>query len=124
MANPPCMNDDGNAAVFVGTFLAEGDSVALCDSCMVPFAAAMLHAMTGVDPTPFLEAVSDDEVTVEQVETAETADTSPAAAEAPDPTATSEPSGRTSDASPAAGTDADPPVDPMPADGTATPSTA
>jgi hypothetical protein len=53
------MSGDGRNAVFVGTMLQTGDSVALCDECLVPWAAAVLHAMTGVDPAPFLAAVSD-----------------------------------------------------------------
>lgn len=59
MANPPCMSEDGNQAVFLGTFLAEGQTVALCDECLVPWSAALLQAMTGVDPKPFLEAISE-----------------------------------------------------------------
>lgn len=59
MANPPCMSNDGNAAVFVGTFLENGDSVALCDACMVPWAAAVLEVTTGIDPAPFIRAISE-----------------------------------------------------------------
>lgn len=59
MAAPPCMSDDGNQAVFVGTMLQTGDAVALCDECLVAWSAALLNAMTGVDPTPFLQAISD-----------------------------------------------------------------
>ena len=61
MAAPQCMSGDGQPAVFVGTLLQSGEAVALCDECLVPWAAAMLHAMTGVDPTPFLLAVASDE---------------------------------------------------------------
>ena len=78
MAMPACMSDDGRPAVFVGTMLQTGDSVALCDECMVPWAAAILNAMTGVDPTPFLAAVSEDAPT-----TAEGAPTDEAPAPAP-----------------------------------------
>lgn len=60
MAGPPCMSGDGNPAVFVGTMLQSGDAVALCDECMVPWLAAVLHTMTDIDPAPFLLAVSDD----------------------------------------------------------------
>ncbi len=59
MAMPQCMSDDGNQAVFVGTMLQTGDAVALCDQCIVPWAAALLNVMTGVDPAPFLAAVSE-----------------------------------------------------------------
>lgn len=61
MAGPACMSNDGRMAVFVGTMLETGDSVALCDICLVGWAAALLNVMTGVDPTPFLAAVSEDE---------------------------------------------------------------
>lgn len=54
------MIGDGNPAVFVGTMLQTGDAVALCDDCLVPWAAALLNAMTGVDPMPFLAAVASD----------------------------------------------------------------
>lgn len=59
MATPPCMSDDGNPAVFVGTMLATGDAVALCDECLVSWTAALLNVMTGVDPTPFLAAIGE-----------------------------------------------------------------
>ena len=118
------MNDDGRTAVFVGTFLADGDSVSLCDECMVPFAAALLHAMTGVDPTPFLQAVSDSEVTVEQVENAEAADSSPAAGDDTDPPPQSASGGRSRPVSPAAGTDTAPVAGDPPADGSSTPTAA
>jgi hypothetical protein len=60
MATPMCMSQDGNQAVFVGTMLETGDGFTLCDTCLVAWAAAMLQSMTGVDPTPFLAAISDD----------------------------------------------------------------
>lgn len=59
MANPACMSGDGKEAVFVGTMLQTGDAVALCDECLVAWSAAVLHAMTGVDPAPFIQAVSE-----------------------------------------------------------------
>lgn len=108
MANPPCMSDDGNPAVFVGTMLQTGDAVALCDDCMVPWTAAVLYSMTGIDPTPFLAAASDDaggELTVEEVEAAERY----AEVQAPaDPPPTPEKSGRSSRGSRARGTGAAP----------------
>lgn len=61
MAGPACMSDDGRPAVFVGTMLETGDSVALCDVCLVGWVAAVLNVMTGVDPQPFLQAISEDE---------------------------------------------------------------
>lgn len=66
MAAPQCMSQDGNTAVFVGTMLQTGDAVALCDECLVPWSAALLQAMTGVDPTPFLQAVSEPEVAADE----------------------------------------------------------
>jgi hypothetical protein len=59
------MSSDGRDAVFVGTILTTGDAVALCDECLVPWAAALLNAMTGVDPAPFIAAVSDQEPVVQ-----------------------------------------------------------
>lgn len=59
MAAPPCMGEDGRQAVFVGTMLQTGDAVALCDECLVMWASALLQAMTGIDPEPFLRAVSE-----------------------------------------------------------------
>ena len=60
MAAPPCMSGDGRPAVFVGTLLQTGQAVALCDECLVPWAAALLQGMTGVDATPFIAAIADD----------------------------------------------------------------
>lgn len=59
MANPQCASGDGAAAVFIGTYLETGDTVALCDECFVAWTAAMLQSMTGVDPAPFLQAISE-----------------------------------------------------------------
>lgn len=61
MAAPQCMSEDGRQAVFVGTMLQTGDAVALCDECLVMWAAALLQAMTGVDPQPFIAAMSEDD---------------------------------------------------------------
>ena len=58
MANPACMSQDGREAVFVGTMLQTGDAFTLCDECLVGWSAALLQSMTGVDPTPFLQAIS------------------------------------------------------------------
>ena len=57
---PKCMADDGNKAVFVGTFLTNGESVALCDEHMVYFCASTLQEMTGIDPVPFVAAISEE----------------------------------------------------------------
>jgi hypothetical protein len=61
MAGPQCMTGDGQPAVFVGTMLQTGDAFTLCDACLVMWTAALLQSMTGVDPTPFLQAISDEE---------------------------------------------------------------
>lgn len=49
MAGPACMSDDGNAAVFVGTFLQDGSSVALCNDCLPQFMVAVLAQMEGIE---------------------------------------------------------------------------
>jgi hypothetical protein len=59
MALPSCMSGDGRQAVFVGTMLQTGDAVALCDECLVMWTAALLQTMTGVDPGPFIAAMSE-----------------------------------------------------------------
>lgn len=60
MAHPPCMSGDGEPAVFIGTVLTTGDTIAVCENCWVSWAAAFLNAMTGIDPAPFILAISDD----------------------------------------------------------------
>lgn len=49
MAAPACMSDDGNPAIFVGTFLQNGDAVALCEDCLPQFAVAIAAQMTGIE---------------------------------------------------------------------------
>lgn len=49
MALPACMSDDGNPAVFIGTFLENGDSVQLCEDCLPQFAVAVAAQMTGIE---------------------------------------------------------------------------
>lgn len=127
MAGPACMSGDGNPAVLVATMLATGDAFALCDECLVGWAAALLHTMTGVDPTPFLEAVSEpaehhepdpvavasaiaaDEAevkdSVEAEMLAELDEIAPTLDDEPDPPPANGRRGRTSAASPAAGTE-------------------
>lgn len=61
MAGPACMSNDGREAVFVGTMLTNGDAYQLCDECLASWAIALVSTMTGVDPAPFLAAISDDE---------------------------------------------------------------
>lgn len=76
MAGPPCMSNDGNGAVFVGTFLENGDAVALCGECLPGFAIALTASMTGTDIealTGFLDAQdaeTPDDVAVQAAELA------------------------------------------------------
>ena len=42
------MNEDGNAAVFVGTLLDSGDSVTLCPPCLVGWAVGIVEGGTGL----------------------------------------------------------------------------
>lgn len=53
------MSGDGRPAAFIGTMLETGDTVTLCDDCMVLWLAAVLSAVTGVDAAPFIAALSD-----------------------------------------------------------------
>lgn len=124
MAAPPCMSDDGRPAVFVGTMLASGDAVALCDECLVPWTAAVLQAMTGVDPTPFLLAVSDSEVSAAEVAAAELATVAAGDDGQPDPPPPKRDRGRLSAISRAAGTDADQNDDAPPTNGDSAPPAA
>jgi hypothetical protein len=48
MAQIACQTEDGNNAIFIGTNLDTGDSVSLCQSCLIEFFAAMLEGMTGI----------------------------------------------------------------------------
>ena len=52
------MSDDGNAAVFVGTFLQNGDAVALCGDCLPQFAVAVAANTTGVPVDALAAAVA------------------------------------------------------------------
>lgn len=108
MAPPPCMSSDGRPAVFVGTFLETGDSVALCDECLVPWAAAILAAMTGLDATPFLQAISDDAPPAPSESDTGGAPETSAAGASSDPPPTPARRGRTLAASREAGTAEDP----------------
>lgn len=78
------MSDDGNAAVFTGTFFDSGQSVTVCSECFVSFAAGTLQAITGApigdvlaafeaDPNLFgetaTEPTTDDVVAGESVDT-------------------------------------------------------
>ena len=115
MANPRCMSDDGNEAVFVGTMLANGNAVALCDECLVPWAAALLNVMTGVDPAPFINAISEGDNESPEGSTNGASANPSVGADALDPPPPRVKRGRMLDTSPDPGTDGDP------ADGTAMP---
>lgn len=82
---PACMSEDGNPAVFVGTMLQTGDSVALCDNCLANWAVAVVSTMTGIDPAPFIAAISEDAPTT--AEGAPTDEPPPPAPADPDPEA-------------------------------------
>src|SRR5271170_7582483 len=99
MANPRCMSDDGNTAVFVGTMLETGDGVALCDNCLVAWAAALLNVMTGVDPMPFIAAISDDVIDGELVDADDVPPSDMEIDTEPDPPRSNGGSGRSSRAS-------------------------
>lgn len=114
MAPPQCESGDGNPAVFVGTFLQTGQPVALCDDCLVPWSAALLQAMTGVDPTPFLAAISDGADSSPAAPGVQDSPPAPPPAGGPDPQTASETDGPTSQGSPGAGTDTAPPGDVTP----------
>lgn len=49
------MSGDGNQAVFIGTFLSNGETVALCSDCFPAWLAAGLQAATGVDTSIVFE---------------------------------------------------------------------
>jgi hypothetical protein len=52
------MSNDGNAAIFIGTFLSSGDAVALCNDCMPAWASAVTSGMLGIDPDLYAVAVA------------------------------------------------------------------
>jgi hypothetical protein len=54
MANVSCQSEDGNNAIFIGTLLANGESVALCQDCFVEFLAATLEGLTGAPIGAFM----------------------------------------------------------------------
>lgn len=56
MAAPPCKSEDGNAAVFVGTFLEDGTSVAFCADCLAGFAGALTAQLNDI-PVEVLQGI-------------------------------------------------------------------
>lgn len=63
---PPCMSDDGNAAVFVGTLLESGNSITVCPDCLVSFALSIVESNTGL---PIAELIAQANESGEYVET-------------------------------------------------------
>jgi hypothetical protein len=59
MAGLQCMSQDGKGAVFTGTFLQNGDSVALCEDCLPEFLVAVASQMLGVDLAGLQAAIAD-----------------------------------------------------------------
>ena len=116
MASPPCMSGDGEAAVFVGTMLETGDAVALCSECLVAWSAALLNIMTGIDPAPFIAAISEEDSSPSAGSDNGSSPAPSAAGEPLDPPPPRARRGRTLDTSPDPGTEGDP------ADGTAMPT--
>jgi hypothetical protein len=83
MAQVACERGDGNNAVFVGTFLETGTSVALCNDDLINFCVSMSEQLTGAPVIQFLEdwippkpeevAVPSDEAIAEALDTLLTA---------------------------------------------------
>lgn len=106
MARPMCMSEDGNQAVFVGTMLETGDGFTLCDECLAMWAIAMTSTMTGVDPTPFIAALSEPETEAQETEPGAEPQTPDPTSEGGSPESSDPPSEATAGglASPAPGT--------------------
>ena len=48
------MTGDENEAVLIGTWLTDGQSIAICQDCLVPFLVAQIGAITGKDADPII----------------------------------------------------------------------
>jgi hypothetical protein len=57
MAAPACNSDDGNPAIFVGTFLQDGSAVALCEDCLPQFCVAVAAQTQGIEVEALAAAV-------------------------------------------------------------------
>lgn len=55
MAQLACEQGDGKTAVFVGTFLESGLSVALCNDDLINFVVAMAEQLTGAPVITFVQ---------------------------------------------------------------------
>ena len=71
MAKPMCMSEDGQPAAAIISLMENGESFTLCDDHLAMWCASMLQAMTGVDPTPFIAALSDPDTVPEDLGGAE-----------------------------------------------------
>lgn len=62
MASLACERDDGKNAVFVGTFLETGTSIALCEDDLINFVVSMSQQLTGAPVIDFVSSfVREDE---------------------------------------------------------------
>lgn len=57
----PCMNHPERPAVLTGTFLSNGQTVTVCDSCLVDFAAFMVESLTGFPMAELFDAYNNAE---------------------------------------------------------------
>lgn len=94
MAGPVCMTGDGRSAVFIGTTLPAGAQISVCDECLVMWAASVLQAMTGVDPAPFIAAISEDTSEAQEDPPPAAADDDPVDRDLGEPVPASGPTGR------------------------------
>lgn len=58
MAAPACNSDDGNQAIFVGTFLTDGSAVALCEDCLPQFCTAIVAQTQGIEIAELAAAIT------------------------------------------------------------------
>lgn len=56
MSSIACQTEDGNTAIFVGTFLESGNAVTVCRDCLEAFTVALAQELTGV---PVIQLVAD-----------------------------------------------------------------
>lgn len=99
-SNPPCMSEDGNAAIFVGTNFETGDSVTLCPTCLVSWCATIVEGLTGVPVSALIDAAQSGElelVTEVPVETPTAGDDETPTDDTADDTADDKDSAPTSD---------------------------
>lgn len=112
MAAPQCQSGDGNPAALIGTFLEGGQPVALCNDCLVPWAAALIEGMTGYEMAPVLAAALADDGEEPGEGSGEPAGEEQESPGEPDPPSPNGKHGRSSRKSAGAGTGDDPGGDP------------